>query len=244
MDKAVVRAFDLLKTVALADAPLRLTRISELTGLSKSTAHRQLQTLVGLGYVRQEPETGRYAPTLSLWELGTAVVSDHPVKRAATPFMHSLFRETGHTVSLLAPVGDHVIYLDKIISPRSAHFKTRPGSRVWSALTSGGRAMLAYDPRAEERLRRTAEALNGHRPFDGEAILHDLPAIRLRGYAVNRQNPEVVSLGCALLARDGTAAAALSVSTSVDRVERKDEDRIAEALVATCSRLAEFVGRL
>lgn len=244
MDQAIGRAMSLLETVALASAPLRLTAIAEKVGLSKSTVHRQLQTLMALGYVEQELETGRYGAALKLWELGSAVVVDHPVKRAATPFLHSLHRETGHTVSLLTPSGDDVLYLDKIVSPRSAHFRTRPGSRVPAPLTSGGRAILAYDPLARERIERAARQLAGRRDIDVDGLIAELPEIRRRGYSVSRTNPEVTSLGCALLARDGRAAAALSVSAPTDRFEAAEERRVADILLATCSRLAELVGRL
>ena len=244
MDQAVARALGILEAVASSPGPLRLTRIAEAVGLSKSTAHRQLQTLVDLGYVVREPDTNRYGASLKLWELGSAVVGEHPVKRAATPFLHELHRQCGHTVSLLLPVGDEVLYLDKIISPRSAHFRTRPGSRAPAPFTSGGRAMLAYDPDARERVERVAEQVKARRVLDIDAFMADLPRVRTRGYAINLLNPEVVSIGCALLARDGKAAAALSVSSSSETMDEAEQGRVADALLATCSRLAELVGRL
>ena len=41
------------------------------------------QTGLALGYVEQEADTGRYGASLKLWELGSAIVFEHPVKRTA-----------------------------------------------------------------------------------------------------------------------------------------------------------------
>lgn len=243
MDQAVQRALSLLEALSTS-GPLRVTRIAETVQLSKSTVHRQLQTLIELGYVEREPETNRYAASLKLWELGSAIVVEHPIKRVATPFLHDLRKDSGHTVSLLVPSGDDVLYLEKLNSPRAPHFRTRPGSRVAAPLTAGGQAILAYDPQAEVRLRRVAARQPAEAPLDAGEMLEELARVRSRGFAVNRRNPEVVSIACALLGKDGTAAAAISASSPADVMNEREQARMAQAVVATCARIADLVGRV
>jgi DNA-binding IclR family transcriptional regulator len=245
LDQSVGRALKVLEAVVKAGAPLRLAAIAEAVDLKKSTVHRLLKTLMALGYVEQEAETGRYGASLKLWEMGSAVVVEHPVRRAAGSFLQSLHKETGETVSLLVPDGDDVIYLDKLVSPRAVRFSTRPGSRTPAPLTSGGRAMLAHHPEARQIVERVAAKVKGRRGYEVDKIMVELEQTRARGYAISRDNPGVVSLGCALMAKTGLAAAALSISAPTERLaDAGAEARLVEALMSTCARLTELVGYL
>lgn len=242
MDQAVSRALRILERLAEAGAPLRMSKLAEQVGLQKSTVHRILQTLVELGYVEQEPETNRYGASLKLWEMGSAVLVEHPVKRAASSFLQALHRETGETVSLLVPSGDDVLYLERLVSPRAVRFSARAGSRVAAALTAGGRAMLAHDPDARALIERTAERLRDHRHLDVDALLRELEEVRRRGYSISRDTPGVMSMGCALPGKDGRAAAAFSISAPIERLTEDRERQIAEALMSACATLTETVG--
>lgn len=244
MDQAVSRSLAILEALASAGAPVRLSRLSEQVGLQKSTAHRILQTLVALGYVIQEAETGRYGASLKLWELGSAIVFEHPVKRAAASFLQSLHREVGETVSLLVPSGEDVLYLERLVSPRPTRFSARPGSRVPALLTSGGRAMLAEAVDLHDAAARALAHAGDRREATLAEIVRDLEEARRRGYAISRDTPGVVSMGCAIPGRTGSPAAAISISAPVERVTQEDEARVATALLATCAALQDTVGLL
>ena len=244
LDRAVFRAFQILEAVSRARDPVRLSSIAAELELQKSTVHRILQTLGAMGYVIQEPSTGRYQATLKSWELGSAVLDAHPVKRAAAPFLEELHRETGETVSMLVRDGDDVLYVDKIISPRPVRFTTRAGSRVPAILTAGGQAMVALEPDARAIVERTASRLVGVREIDVETVLAALETVRGRGYAVSRNNPEVVSIGGAILGENGRAAGALSVSAPLERTDADKQAAIIESVRMVCTRMAETLGRL
>lgn len=244
LDRAVFRAFQILEAVSRARDSVRLSAVAADLELQKSTVHRILQTLIAMGYVAQEATTGRYRATLKSWELGSSVLDAHPVKRAAAPFLEDLHRLTGETVSMMVLDGDDVLYLDKIISPRPVRFTTRAGSRVAAVLTAGGQAMLALDPDARAIVERSAERLAGVRDIDVETVLAALETVRARGYAVSRNNPEVVSIGGAILGEDGRAAGALSVSAPRERTDADKQAAIVESVRVTCTRMAETLGRL
>lgn len=244
MDQSVSRAVALLEALSRSGAPMRLSRLAEATGLQKSTAHRLLRSWIALGYVEQEPETSHYRASLRTWELGSAVVMHHPVKRAASGFLQALHKDTGETVSLLVADGDDVVYLDKLFSPRSARFSTRPGSRVPAPLTAGGKAILATDPDAPARLERTAARLGPAPPFSVQAVLEELNEVRARGYSMSSAQAGAVSFGCAVATRPARAPAAISISAAAERMSPDVQDRLVEALMATCASLAETLGPL
>lgn len=244
MDQAVSRSLAILEALALAGAPVRMSRLSEQVGLQKSTVHRILQTLIALGYAEQEPETGRYGASLKLWELGSSIVFEHPVKRTAAPFLQTLHRDVGETVSLLAPSGGDVLYLERLVSPRPIRFSARPGSRVPALLTAGGRAMLAQSPDLEAAASSAVLHAGDQRNARVEDVLRDLQETYRRGYAISRDTPGVISMGCAIAGRSGSPAAAISVSAPLERAFEKGEARIAEALLSTCVALQDAVGLL
>jgi DNA-binding IclR family transcriptional regulator len=238
---AVARALGVLELLALSPEAARLSAVALALGLQKSTTHRILSTLTSLGYVEQVAETGCYRATLKLWELGASAINEHPVARVARPFLHELHRATGETVSLTMLAGDEVLYLDKIVSPRAIRFTTRVGSRVPAPLTAGGKVLLAHqrDPRAS--IKRSAARIERSRPLDVEALVRELEEVRERGYAISSYSPGVISVAAPVMARDGRAAAALSVSAPVERVTAKKKAATIERVLNTCANMSERV---
>ena len=96
----IAKGLRLLNRIAHADAPVGITAMAKEMGLEKSNVHRTLTTLMTLGYVQKDGATGRYGPTLKVWELGMKVVTRHPMVRAARPFMQMLHQQTQETIHL------------------------------------------------------------------------------------------------------------------------------------------------
>lgn len=243
-ESAVSRAFAVLELLAREEEPVRLSAIATRLGMQKSTVHRMLATLTGLGYVQQEPQTGCYRATLRLWELGCGLVVHHPVKRAAAAFLQQLHQSTRETVSLTILSGDDVLYLDKIVSPRPIRFTSRIGSRAPAPLTAGGKAMLAYEPEARAILRRARERIKAPRRVSPESLMRELEEVRQNGYATSSYSPGVISFAAPIMARDGRAAAALSVSAPESRLTKAKRADIIEQLLGACAEIAERVGHL
>jgi DNA-binding IclR family transcriptional regulator len=232
-----------LEALVAADGHSRVSHLAAKLEMQKSSLHRVLQTLVEFGFVTQDAETSLYAPTLKVWELGSAVVSRLPVKQAAAPLLQELHRATGETVSLSVRDGDDVLYLDKIMSPRPMGFTTRVGSRVPAPMTAAGRAMLAYEPDARSVVERVAARVDGG-AIDVGKVLSDLEKARRVGYVVGRGRVDrgVVGIATAVLGHRGSALAGLTVSTPSQRLDRARQQEIVEALLGAASRLGEAIG--
>lgn len=236
---AVSRAFAVLELLALAEEPMRLSAVALRLGMQKSTVHRILTTLSGLGYVQQEPQTGCYRATLRLWELGSGLVAQHAVKRAAAAFMQQLHQSTRETVSLTVLSGDDVLYLDKIVSPRPIRFTSRVGSRVPAPLTASGKALLAHEPEARAIIRRVRARIQDKRRVNPDALASELESVRRMGYATSSFSPGIISFGAPIMARDGRAAAAISVSAPESRLTKSKREEIIEQLLMACAQIAE-----
>ena len=93
------------------DGPGRLTlaQVVRRTGLPRSSAHRMLDRLVQLRWLRR---IGRdYELGMRLVELGSLAVHQDRLHKAATPLLHELHRATGLVV--------HLAVLDGVV-PRAA----------------------------------------------------------------------------------------------------------------------------
>lgn len=246
MDTTVAKGLSILELLARSDGPMRLSAIATQLELQKSNVHRLLATFIELGYVAKEPESGRYALTLWLWELGTAVLSMHPAKRAAAPFMQELHKATSETVSLTVIDGDDVLYLEKLVAPRALRFTTRPGSRAPAVLVAPGKVLLAYEPDAPAIIRRAAkQPVNGKR-IDVSSMLAELEAVRRNGYSISKSSltPGIVGVAAPIMGRDSRAAAAISVSGPAERLTDKKLREMVEGVLHACARIAETVGRI
>ncbi|WP_328663297.1 IclR family transcriptional regulator [Nocardia salmonicida] len=204
------------------DGPGRLTlaQIVRRTGLPRSSAHRMLDRLVQLRWLRRE---GRdYELGIRLMELGSLAVHQDRLHRAAMPFLHELHRVTGFVVHLAVLDGPDVVYLDKVGGELSAVVPTRVGGRRPAACTAVGKAILAY---SDER--RIADALAGQvgartrYSITTKAQLDtELDKVRAHGIAVEREE-SLPGFGCiaAPIGDLGEAAvAAVSVCGPLDRM--------------------------
>jgi DNA-binding IclR family transcriptional regulator len=241
---ALGKGLRVLEALAASGRPRRLSELAVELGMHKTSVHRILWTLIGAGLVRQDPGSGLYVPTLKLWELGTAVVNEMPVKQAATPVLLELQRRTGETVSLTVLDGDDVVYLDKIIAPRPAGFTTRVGSRVPAPRTVAGRAMLAYEENPRELVERVAARWGGGAE-DVERVLADIARAQRDGYLVGTGRPErgITGIAAAVPGPRGRAAAGLTVSALTSRTSAARQGEIVDALLRAVAALGDAVGR-
>ncbi|HEY7052203.1 MAG TPA: IclR family transcriptional regulator [Mycobacterium sp.] len=201
------------------DGPGRLTlaQVVRRTGLPRSSAHRMLERLVQLRWLRRN---GRdYELGMRLVELGSLAVHQDRLHRAAMPFLHELHRATGHVVHLAVLDGADVVYLEKIGGPAAAALPSRVGGRHPAHCTAVGKAILAFSdhdklPGADLRNRKTKYSIST------AAALHaELNKVRAHGVAHDREE-SVQGIGCvaAPIGDVGNPVAAVSVCGAVDRM--------------------------
>ena len=241
MDSTVTKALTVLEMLVRAPAPLRLSAIAQELGLQKSNVHRTLATLMAQGYVQQDRETGRYRPTLKLFELGSKVVAEHPAKRAAAPYMQELHKSLGETVNLYILDQGTVLVIDKLLSPRPLRFSTQPGSRIPALNTAAGMAMLAYEEDPQPAIAASISLVRANAEIDLDSLPALLATIRQQGYAeaTNSWTPGIFSIAAAILRQNGTAAAAIGVSGPIERQSETTRRTIIEAVLTTSARIAE-----
>src|ERR1700756_1247046 len=199
------------------DGPGRLTlaQIVRRTGLPRSSAHRMLERLVQLRWLRRN---GRdYELGMRLVELGSLAVHQDRLHRAATPLLHDLHRATGLVVHLAVLDGADVVYLEKVGDRMIAAIPTRVGGRQPAHCTAVGKAILAYrdeDAAVDLQVRKTKYSI-----ASGSQLAVELAKVRAHGIAFEREE-SLLGFGCvaAPIGSPGEAVAAVSVCGPMNRM--------------------------
>ena len=198
------------------DGPGRLTlaQIVRRTGLPRSSAHRMLERLVQLRWLRR---SGRdYELGMRLVELGSLAVHQDRLVRAAAPLLGELHRATGLVVHLAVLDGPDVVYLDKI----GTGLPTRVGGRQPAHCTAVGKAILAYcdtDAEVDLRVRKTKYSISS-----SSQLAVELAKVRAHGVAFEREE-SLLGFGCVAAPIGGPgegtqAVAAVSVCGPMKRM--------------------------
>ena len=99
--QSVERIFQLIEQLAAHPTGVSLQKLAGETGLAKSTVHRLLASLVGLGYVAQNDENGHYRLTLKMFELSSGIVDSMDIMGVAKAHLERLSQRTGEAVHLV-----------------------------------------------------------------------------------------------------------------------------------------------
>lgn len=220
METTLVKGLKMLEAVARSDGPRGVSELGRELGITRSNAHRLLQTLYSLGYVRHDPVEGRYEPTLRLFEFGSGIATRLDVRAAAHPVMQSLAREVDENVILSIQDGHDVMVIDRIESTRTLRTYTPLGARSPMHSTSPGKLLLAYAP--DDVVSAVARGLAKFTPrtiADRAQLDAELARIRQQGFATVRAewHEDVAGISAPIRRSGGTVAAALSVSGPVMR---------------------------
>lgn len=220
------RMMSLLDALALSDEPESLKKLSEITALHPSTAHRILNDMVACRLV-ERADSGTYRLGLKLLELGNLVKARLSVREAAQLPMRALHKLTGQTVNLSVRQGDEIVYIDRAYSERSGMQVVRAiGGRAPLHLTSVGKLFLADDDATKIKAYAAKSGLNGHTPnsiHDLAQLEKELDLVKTVGHARDDEELEVgVScMAAAILDDSGKLVAGLSLSAPTERIQEE-----------------------
>jgi DNA-binding IclR family transcriptional regulator len=163
-----------------------------LSGQPRGTLHRQLTHLVGEGLLETDGE-GRYQPGIRLLHLASRSWARNDFRMVAEPHLQILQEQTGETVHLGVLRGVEVIYLDKVEGRQSVRMYSQIGNASPAYCTGVGKAALSLlDDAVLGRLVAgiAFHPFTAHTHRDAASLLADIEAIRLRGYAFDREEHE------------------------------------------------------
>jgi IclR family pca regulon transcriptional regulator len=210
-----------------------------------TTSFRIASTLEGAGYLRRDPETKRYRPSLKVLQLGFSALRSMDIRQSARPYLERLSKETGETVSLAVLDGLEIVYVDRIRNRQIVGVVLGMGSRLPAHCTSMGKAMLAYLPEDQLKTRLNGAVLaacTGNTIVEIDSLEADLAKVRRRGYAVNNQELAVGlrAVAAPIWGEHGQVVAAINISGSTETISRS---RLKQELVPLLSKTAAEISQ-
>lgn len=205
--------------------------VSTYLGLNKSTAHRVLNSLVYMGYAKQNEESGRYEPSLKIVDIANKTMKHVDIVQVVHPYLHKLMELTNETVHFVERDGIDAVYIDKVESYRNGiQLVSRIGSRIPLYCSGVGKAIAASleDHEVEELWNKShIKPLTPYTITDFDSFKKELADIRKKGYALDNEENEngVRCIAVSLKEYTGRVKYAFSISAPVSRM---DDERIRE----------------
>jgi IclR family transcriptional regulator, acetate operon repressor len=207
--QAIERAAQLLVRVVEAPQPPSIGELSARAGLPKSTTSRLVGALERQGLVERLGTRGRLRPGPVLLRYASRDASQALVA-LAQPSLRRLADASGETINLAVPGPEGVEHLAQEDTAHLVGVTDWVGLRVPFELAANGKCFLAF----------------------GGGEIEDAALIRSRGYATSIDELEVglSALSAPVLAADGTAIAALSISGPTSRLTAERIEELAPLL--------------
>lgn len=224
------RLFLVLETLGEL-GPSTLATLCQHMELNKSTIHRLLSSLIYVGYVKQDPESGKYMLSYKLLTLSNKLLSRMDILDVVRPYFKQLSELTGETVHFVQIDGYDAVYIYKEESyQNSIRMASRVGSRIPLYCSGVGKAMLADMDDALVQEIWNHSTITPLTPFtitDFTLFQQELREIRLRGYALDNEENELGVRCIAVSIPDykGKPKYAFSISAPISRM---DDARILE----------------
>ncbi len=242
--KSIEKAFAVLEAFGGRDRSLSLGELARVSNLDKSSVQRMTRTLLGLGYLEQDPSSRQYFLGARVLDLSFTFLRAHPLVQRATGVLVELRRVVGERVDLVLPDGDTVVYVVRMQAKRETFKPALIGRRVPMFCTAAGRAILAQgnDAEALEVIRRSDR--QAYTPFtktDPSAILEEVRRARGDGYGVQAQEwlPAEMVAAAAVLNPQGEPVAAVNIAASAADWSVADFRRgVASRLMAAAAELS------
>lgn len=233
--QSVVRSFTLLELLC-ERGELGVTQLSKLSGLSKTTVYRLINTLVELGYVKQNPVTEGYGITLKFLKISASQRALFDKRNEMRPVLEKLSAECGETVHLVERSGKDIIYIDKIENNTTAfRMASQVGMSLPMIYTASGKAIMSYLSKEElkkiwnesEVISKTPKTITNFNLF-----MEEIKGVRENGYAVDNEENElgVCCIATAVADIEGDFKYAVSVSVPKVRLSREKEEFIKNML--------------
>lgn len=228
-NQSLIRGLKLMELLSHFPNGCPLAKLSELSGLNKSTAHRLLQGLQNEGYVQAASTTGSYRLTTKCLSLGQKTLSSLNIINVAAPHLEKLNLALGETVNFSKREGDHAIMIYKL-EPTMGMMKTRAyiGQHLQLYCSAMGKLFLAYETNADylahywQTHQPTIQQLTTNTITNIDAMKAELEQIRTEHFAMDREENElgVVCIAAPIFDYLNKVDYAISVSMSIYKLKQ------------------------
>jgi DNA-binding IclR family transcriptional regulator len=231
---SIAKAVQVLRALAAAgDDADGITHVAQVTDLPKSTTHRVLAELIGVGLVSRSGQ--RYRLGEGWFELQSALACsewNRLVDHAKRP-LASLFERTDATIHFGVLDGTQVLYLEKLTARGGTSVPTRVGGRMPASCTALGKSLLAFSDTdtLKKVLTRPLPVLSNRSITAPRRLFDQLGEIRRTGlsYCIEESQPGVSCIAAPVRRGDSVVAAVSITRVGTERLGPRDEADVRRA---------------
>jgi DNA-binding IclR family transcriptional regulator len=219
----VDKAIAILKEYSLAEPELGVSELARRLGLTKSTVHRILASLVEGGLVEQDPDSHKYRLGSGLVELGYNVIHSNSLTKTALPYLSYLAAQVHEAAYIAVRERDSVLTMAQVLSADATDQVPWPGVLPLHA-TASGKVLLTQMQETElgalldkGLAEWTEQTITGP-----DQLRQEMERVREQGYAtcLEEQEAGVNAVAVPVRAPDGEVVAALSIVGPAYRLTR------------------------
>jgi IclR family transcriptional regulator, pca regulon regulatory protein len=230
---------------------LGIADIADELGMSRSTTHRYVITLVALGYLEQGASR-KYRLGLRVTDLGMSALNSTGLGEHAKPYLEELRQRTSYTTSISVLDGVEILCVERARSYRRGVTEVErmlePGSRLPAYATAIGKMLMAHLPEAQQKdmIAQLKPTKLGPNTITGKRALRDeLEQIRDAGFAVNDEElaPELISIAAPVRNGKREVVAAVNLAARASMIPLEEMvDALGPHLVSTADRISARLG--
>jgi IclR family pca regulon transcriptional regulator len=229
---------------------LGIADIADELGMSRSTTHRYVITLLALGYLEQGASR-KYRLGLRVTDLGMSALNSTGLREHAAPYLEELRQRTSYTVSLGVLDGPEVLYVDQARSFRrgqGASGDARTGSRLPVYCTAIGKLLLANLPDDDQKELIAQVKLAKHAPntiTSKKALREELDEVRVANFAVDDEelSKNLYSIAAPVRNESRQVVAAVDICAPSSLISLSElVDALGPHLVSTADRVSARLG--
>lgn len=244
---AVDRALGILEILATEPGGLSHSEISRRLEIPKSTASYLLRILERRGYLRREPDRGKYHLGLQVLSLSRGVQSGMAIHELVLPVLRQLVERCRLTAHLAVLDHGQAVYVEKVEAPSFIKMDTWVGRRMDVHSTSVGKALVAFLPREELEALLRQHGLRKHTPSTITALprfLGEMEKVRAQGYAVDNEenSPGVLCVAAPIFDSQGEVGAAVGISGATSQLTQARLPEVVELVVEAARKLSRELG--
>jgi IclR family pca regulon transcriptional regulator len=230
---------------------LGIAELADMLGISRSTTHRYVTTLVALGYLKQGAQR-KYSLTLHVTDLGLSAMTATSLCEHARTYVEELSLRSAYTVGVATLDGPEIVCVERTRGTRRGQHLIDLGLVVGSRLpvhrTATGKLLMAYLPE-RERSELIAELRLSRRGTPAIASKHalraELESIPLQAVASSREElaPGLLAIAAPVRGESGevVAAAGMAAHSSMITLEGLVE-HLGPHLVSTADHISARLG--
>jgi len=243
--KALHTALSLLEWFTASRDEWGVTELAAKVGLHKSQVSRILRTFEAHGFIQRHNLHYRLGGAFKTYSSFLKI--EPTLSILARPVMEKLSRETQGTVLLKVAKGPETITIERVESEHFLRLSYPLGLRLPLNVSSSGKVLLAYMPRAErERFYRdkSFQKFTAKTKTKAVDLEKDIALVRRQGYAVSDEEHLLGARGLAapIFGQNGAVEATLGVGLPTVLLPTKEIDNMGLTVQRAAMEISSLLG--